>query len=171
MQLTGKQIVNKQIITGYVYEGVQQQGIDVRLNRIAKVNAGNKKKKKFPVGVIPAEGKTTLPSSEWFAGQGDGGIFLEPGYYEVEFMEGCNIPEDCAMQFKTRSSLVRCGADIRSGQFDAGFKTEHMGAYMKVELPMVIEMGARVAQTLIFRTEKVTNTYNGQWQEDKQRRS
>ena len=74
------------------------------------------------------------------------------------------------MQFKTRSSLVRCGADIRSGQFDAGFKTEHMGAYMKVELPVVIEMGARVAQTLIFRTEKVTNTYNGQWQEDKQRK-
>ena len=76
------------------------------------------------------------------------------------------------MAFKTRSSLVRCGADVRSGQFDGGFKTKAMGAFLKVELPIEIEVGARVAQMIVNETYEVANEdlYDGQWQGDKQRK-
>lgn len=173
MQLTGKQIVERNIIQGYdVDKSVQQQGIDVRIARIGNVQVGVLGSPERPFGKIPAQGKTVLPKTNWFDqfDLADEGILIEPGYYEIEFMEGCKIPNNCAMYFKTRSSVVRCGAEVRSGQFDAGFETERMGAYLKVEVPIVIEYGARLAQVIINETESVENTYNGQFQNDKQRK-
>ena len=76
------------------------------------------------------------------------------------------------MYFKTRSSLVRCGAIIESGQFDGGFETQNMGAFLHVIRPIIIERGARVAQAIINETYTVDedHMYNGQWQGDKQRK-
>lgn len=169
MQLTGKQIVERGILQNVCVNGIQQQGIDVRVIDIKRVDACDKL-----CGFIPATGKTLTPvvtpinlqtsydSHFWE---------LTPGYYEVTFEEGCQIPADCAMYFKTRSSLVRCGAEIRSGQFDGGFETDHMGAFLKVELPIKIEKGARVAQAIINETYPVEQEYlyDGQWQRDNQR--
>lgn len=171
MQLTGKQIVEKGIIIGVCEEGIQQQGIDVRIDRVFEViNFGN--------GTVPVKGKTTTPSTVEVATldtheDSKGYFYLPPGYYEVTFEEGCIIPANCAMHFKTRSSLVRCGAEIRSGQFDGGFETDRMGAFLKVELPIRIEKGARVAQAIINETYTVEKEYlyDGQWQNDKQRNS
>lgn len=168
MQLTGKQIVNQNIIGGVCPEGIQQQGVDVRVMDIKRVDTHND----TIVGYIPAKGKTHLPIQKDVELCQDG-LFWElvPGYYEVTFEESCKIPADCAMYFKTRSSLVRCGAEIRSGQFDGGFETEKMGAFLKVELPIRIEVGARVAQAIVTETYPVDaeNLYNGQWQNDNQR--
>lgn len=169
MQLTGKQIVERGILQNVCVNGIQQQGIDVRVIDIERVDACDNL-----CGFIPATGKTLTPvvtpinlqtsydSTFWE---------LKPGYYEVTFEEGCKIPADCAMYFKTRSSLVRCGAEIRSGQFDGGFETDHMGAFLKVELPIKIEKGARVAQAIINETYPVEQEYlyDGQWQRDNQR--
>lgn len=171
MQLTGKQIVEKGIITGVCEEGIQQQGVDVRIDRVFEViNFGN--------GTVPAKGKTTTPPTVEVAAldaheDSKGYFYLPPGYYEVTFEEGCKIPANYAMQFKSRSSLVRCGAEIRSGQFDGGFETDKMGAFLKVELPIRIEKGARVAQAIINETYTVEKEYlyDGQWQGDKQRNS
>ena len=171
MQLTGKQIVEKGIVIGVCEEGIQQQGVDVRIDRVFEViNFGN--------GTVPAKGKTTTPPTVEVAAldkheDSKGYFYLPPGYYEVTFEEGCIIPANCAMVFKTRSSLVRCGAEIRSGQFDGGFETDRMGAFLKVELPIRIEKGARVAQAIINETYTVEKEYlyDGQWQGDKQRNS
>jgi dUTP pyrophosphatase len=170
MQLTGKQIVNQNIIGGVCPEGIQQQGVDVRVSNIRVVQVID-----GAHGFIPVQGKTTLPDTSKEVGLTNNFKhlywYLEPGYYEVEFKESCKIPANCAMYFKTRSSLVRCGAEIRSGQFDGGFETEKMGAFLKVELPIRIEVGARVAQAIVTETYPVDaeNLYNGQWQNDKQR--
>lgn len=165
MQLTGKQIVEKGIIIGVCDEGIQQQGVDVRLARVYEVVGGTG-------GFVPATGKTQTPCAVEVACP-NGVYDLPAGYYEVTFEEGCIIPANCAMQFKTRSSLVRCGAEIRSGQFDGGFETDKMGAFLKVELPIRIEKGARVAQAIINETYTVEKEYlyDGQWQGDKQRKS
>lgn len=164
MQLTGKQIVEKGIVIGACEEGIQQQGVDVRLARVYRVNEIG--------GFVPATGKTQTPYA--IEVTCPNGVYdLPAGYYEVTFEEGCIIPANCAMYFKTRSSLVRCGAEIRSGQFDGGFETDKMGAFLKVELPIRIEKGARVAQAIINETYTVEKEYlyDGQWQGDKQRNS
>lgn len=164
MELTSREILEAFIITNVSVDGIQQQGIDVRVNKISKVS-------EYVSGVIPKEGKSTIPGTIELP-TNNGYYSLQPGYYEVELMEGCDIPSDAALHFKTRSSLVRCGAIVHSGQFDAGFKTDNMGCFLHVIHPIVIEKGARIAQAIVFSTSKVRDEdlYDGQWQNDKQRK-
>lgn len=173
MQLTGKQIVENGIVFNYCEEGVQQQGLDVRLANVYEVYTGE-----WETGYIANKGKTLRPLRRKInpvVGQPDEQelFILEPGYYEVDFMEGCKIPNNTTLGYKTRSSLVRCGAIVHSGQFDAGFQTEQMGAFLHVILPIKIEKGARIAQAVVLESYSVDDKdlYNGQWQNDKQRQS
>ena len=162
MQLTGKQIVESGIITNYCEEGIQQQGIDVRLKSVRTM---------LGQGKIPTQGKTILPKYCEVVFGDNNCIELPSGYYEVEFEEACNIPNNMVLNYKTRSSLVRCGAIIHSGQFDAGFKTQNMGAFLHVIRPIILEKGARLAQAIVTESYPVNENdlYNGQWQNDKQR--
>jgi deoxycytidine triphosphate deaminase len=168
MQLTGLQIIKcgdlDPIVTNYTEKGIQQQGIDLRVKNIRKVN-------EKASGYIPVEGKSQIPPTEELPLYDDLTYVLAPGYYEVEFEEGCNIPNNATLHIKTRSSLVRCGAHCYSGQFDAGFTTANMGCFLHVILPISIDKGARIAQALVFESTPVNkeNLYNGQWQGDKQR--
>lgn len=162
MQLTGKEIIEQGIITNYCEEGIQQQGIDVRIDSIKRVSTHRQ------YGVIPKNQKTTTPDYIEVS-KYNGKWTLEPGYYEVTLMEGCSIPSNATLHFKTRSSLVRCGSLVHSGQFDAGFKTDAMGCFLQVLMPISIEQGARIAQAICFNSNEVENLYDGQWQGDKQR--
>lgn len=166
MQYTGKQIFEKGIVTGKMTpEQIQQQGIDVRIRSIRKLE--------YEIGRIPATGKTKIPKTRELSTSNDNTYYLSAGYYELEFEEGCNIPKDATMYFKTRSSLVRCGCTVESGQFDGGFHTEHMGAFLNATCPIMIEKGARVAQCIVHESYPVDtdSLYNGQWQNDCQRNS
>lgn len=158
MQLTGKQIAAEGIVYNYDPEkGLQQQGIDVRIDKVYQL---------FGEGVV-AE-KTTLPERQELVV--DKYFRLSPGYYEVDLMEGVDVPNNATLHFKTRSSLVRCGAQVYSGQFDAGFNTEKAGCFLHVIRPITIKRGARIAQAIVFRSDEVDNIYDGQFQNDKQRK-
>lgn len=193
MQLTGKQIVEEGLVTNFVPEAVQQQGMDVRLMKVRRFGHraepgrdidGPKWEKNFhfgEIGFIPAQGKTVLPRSEeievseigTFAGRTVKGWILEPGYYEVIFDEGVKMPNNRVMVLISRSSAVRCGAFIECGQFDAGFNTDHMGCFFHVDERIAIEEHARIAQLRFTTTEEVQSgdMYNGQWQNDQQRKT
>jgi len=164
MQLTGAQIVERNIVTGAVVAGLQQQGVDLRVKNIRRVNDKAS-------GYVPEAGKTLIPLTEEVSLYDDKTYVLKPGYYEIEFEEGCNIPIDTTLHIKTRSSLVRCGSQCYSGQFDGGFHTDNMGCFLHVILPISIDKGARVAQALVFESYPVNEKqkYDGQWQGDKQR--
>lgn len=161
MQLTGEQIIARGIVSWYAPEAVQQQGVDVRVNNIKTLTG---------IGEVPATGKTKLPTYADAAMDGDRWI-LPAGYYEVELMESIKMPDNAALTYKTRSSLVRCGAIVESGQFDAGFKTDRAGCFLIAHRPIIIERGARIAQAIVHETAKVGNTYDGQFQGDKQRKA
>lgn len=171
MQLTGQQIVCRNIVTNVCEDGIQQQGVDVRIDKVFRVIGDE--------GLVPVKGKTIRPDymeikSEltiWGNGIVSDYFHLEPGWYEVELLEGCNIGNTEVLNFKTRSSLVRCGAIVHSGQFDAGFNTEKMGCFLQVNHPINIEKGARIAQAIVIESYEVMDEdlYNGQWQGDKQR--
>ena len=164
MQLTGEQIIEQTIITGACVGGVQQQGVDLRVKNIWLVN-------EKASGYVPETGKTITPIKSDVGLYDDKTYVLKPGYYEVEFEEGCNIPANTTLHIKTRSSLVRCGSQCYSGQFDGGFKTDNMGCFLHVILPISIDKGARIAQAIVFESYPVSkeHMYNGQWQGDKQR--
>ena len=183
MQLTGKEIMEEGLVANVVPEAVQQQGVDVRLMEVREfghmnVDAFVKNLEFEHMGYIPAQGKTKLPSSlpkELITHPitGATGWLFKPGYYEVIFDEGCKMPNNRVMVLISRSSLVRCCGFIECGQFDAGFETEHMGCFMYIAEPMFIEQHARIAQLRFTKTEPVEagSMYNGQWQNDKQRKN
>ncbi len=98
------------------------------------------------------------------------GWILNPGYYEVTFWEGCNIPNNYVGLIRQRSSMLRSGALLHSSVFDPGFETDFMGSFIAVFHPIFIEKDARIAQIYFHECEPVTQAYNGQFQNDKQRK-
>lgn len=100
---------------------------------------------------------------------GVNGWILEEGVYNLTFNEGCNIPNNRVAFIKQRSSLYRNGSIINSPVFDPGFKTNNMGTMLFVNEIVFIEENARVAQIYFYECASVENSYNGQFQHDKQR--
>lgn len=158
--LNGKELVSKNIITKVPLENIQQHGIDLNVIDIIRLH-GN--------GVVSKERKTVLGESERQSPI-DGYWHLQPGTYEVVFEQGCNIPSDQMLLIRQRSSMLRNGTILHSSVFDAGFKTDNMGTVMIVTIPIYIEVGARIAQIYNHQCTEVENLYNGQWQNDKQRK-
>jgi deoxycytidine triphosphate deaminase len=104
--------------------------------------------------------------------EGKNGWLLYAGVYDVIMNEGCNIPSNRVALIRQRSSLMRNGAIITSSIFDPGFVTPNIGTYMVVLETIFIEQDARVAQVYFHECEPVApeQLYNGQWQNDKQRK-
>ncbi len=51
----------------------------------------------------------------------EGKLLLPPGCYKIIYNEYVNIPIDCAAFGYPRSSLLRCGADVRCAVWDPGY--------------------------------------------------
>lgn len=100
------------------------------------------------------------------------GWFLNVGYYEVTFWEGCDIPNNLAGRIRQRSSLLRNAAQLHSSIFDPGFSTDFMGSFINIFEPIFIEQDARIGQIYFNECEPLgaDKIYNGQWQNDKQRK-
>ena len=88
---------------------------------------------------------------------------LMPGSYSLTFEQGIKLPSNKTAFIRHRSSILRCGAIITSGVYDPGFEVDEMGAVMIVTQPLAIEVGARVAQIIIFDNFDA-ELYAGQWQ-------
>lgn len=95
------------------------------------------------------------------------GWFLEKGAYSLTFNQGCKLPNYIAAKIEGRSSLNRLGCRVQSGRYDPGFETEQMGATLYVEVPILIEYRARVAQIIMEQCVPTDNIYNGQYQKEK----
>ncbi len=93
------------------------------------------------------------------------GWYLAPGLYSLEFDQGVKIPAHCKANIIHRSSIARCGGQIYSGEYDAGFETENAGAFLVVHVPFFIEEHARVAQLVVQEVKgTIERQYDGQWQ-------
>lgn len=161
--LTGKQIFEKGIVTKVANpeKQIQQVGIDLTISYFSKVDG---------VGFIPKDGKTILPNYTKLEWPEDNILILQPGIYECVFNEGCNFDSRTEGKIIHRSSVLRSGSILMSAEFDPGFETENIGSFITVNMPIKIEKGARLGQmTCNLTDEEVENTYNGQWQKDKQR--
>jgi len=172
--LTGRMLVEQGIITNASAECIAQHGVDLELIKVDRL---------FGVGKIPKKGKTSLVQykevelKESVSGIDTNGFpifssswFLTPGTYQVTFKQGCKIPNDKMLLIRQRSSLLRNGTILHSSVFDAGFQTESMGTVIVVTTPIEIEYEARIAQIYAHNSLIVENLYDGQWQNDKQRK-
>ena len=162
----------QQMVTNFEKENLQQHSIDLNLIKVEKI---------LEWGFIPKEGKTQLAGRQTvelnyspdgtYCPSNKGIWYLNPGVYDVMFAQGIKILNDRMCLIKHRSSLGRNGSLLRSALFDAGFKTENLGAVLFVHAPVMIEYGARIGTLYGHTSKPVDNLYNGQWQNDKQRQT
>lgn len=164
MNLTGRELYEKGIITGFIpEENIQQHGIDLNLRRVIKLAS-------YGIGgQIPVYGKTELGERYEVEPAGSLQWNLDPGAYEVVFDQGCRVPADQRLRIVQRSSILRNGGILQSSVFDAGFQTDAIGTVMFFFCPIRIQVGARVGQMIAEGSNNVYNLYNGQWQGDQQR--
>lgn len=170
MNLTGKQLVEQGIITGEILEeNIQQVGVDLNLIAVEAI---------LGPGFIPKASKTKLatrrrvtPIDKEIDGQMYKVWELGVGVYDITLKQGCKIPANQRLRIVQRSSMLRNGVILSSSIFDPGFVTEAMGTVMLVNEPVFIEVGARIAQAYVSETNQVENLYNGQFQNDNQRKT
>ena len=129
-----------------------QHGVDLTLKDIYTLTPGQVLLEKTIIGSI-----TYLSPDE------QNKYFLTPGVYGVQFEQGCVLPANVKANIIHRSSVLRNGSFILSGEYDPGFETEYMGAFLFVTIPIIIEKGARIAQIVMAHTLP-SELYNGQFQ-------
>lgn len=173
MRLSGRQIAELAIVNKIQEEGVQQVGVDLNLISVSRIIGG---------GFIPKTGKTHLgervevrssmidygtegnpnPKEVWV---------LQPGVYDITLAQGCKLGPKHSMRLVQRSSVFRNGGVLSSSMFDPGFETENIGTILHINLPITIEVGARVCQAYVDECYEVReeDMYDGQFQNDSQR--
>ncbi len=95
----------------------------------------------------------------------DGKLHLKPGCYKIIYNEYVNIPIDCAAFGFPRSTLLRCGADVRCAVWDPGYhgRSESL---LVVHNPhgIVLHKYAKVMQLVFVRLEgKAEKEYDGKY--------
>jgi len=140
-----QRIVDERIIenlTDDFYE-VQQNGIDLTLESISLITGGVLKKDSRKI-------------DEYIEVECEKGIYkLMPGAYSIEFNQKIKVPENMCAQIVQRSTLNRMGAFILSGVYDSGFSNK-IGAVLRVDVPIEVEKGVRIAQIMFFEAESAS---------------
>lgn len=97
----------------------------------------------------------------------DGWAFLPTGTYKIVYNEIVTIPLNAIAIARTRSSLLRCGASIETGVWDAGY-SGRSSSMLNVANPhgMYLKKDARVLQLVFFDLDDETESYNGAYQNE-----
>lgn len=134
----------------------QQHGVDLTLANVVRVTPSEINKDQTIIGI-------QRPLSIWQREDGRRIYDIPMGYYGIYFEQGIKLPDNVKANIIHRSSVLRGGAMIFSGEYDPGFETQTMGAYMIVFVPIRLELGARVAQIVLHETQPCVK-YEGQFQ-------
>lgn len=135
---------------------VQPCGIDLTLREVhvlsgeGEVDFDNSKRRISPTGKLEFSG---------------GKLHLRCGCYKIVYNEYVNIPLDAAAFGFPRSTLLRCGADVRCAVWDPGYhgRSESL---LVVHNPhgIVLHRDAKVAQLVFVRLEKAAEKgYEGKY--------
>lgn len=139
-------------------EQVQPNGIDLTLREIASLATAGQ------VGVANSERRLSGLSPLLL----DGEDYLElmPGSYLITFNEVVHLPKDVMALGRPRSSLLRCGVNIHTAVWDAGYEGRSQ-ALMVVNNPHGFRLtkNARLMQLVFIRlTEPTPEGYSGIFQ-------
>ena len=132
-----------------------QVGYDLTLKGVKKINGGIVLKDKTELEKYD-EIMPTFTANEKFLFE------LQPGTYSLTFEQGVKLDNKHTAFIRHRSSILRCGGIITSGVYDPAFYVDEMGAVLIATQPIDIELGARVAQLIVFENYEA-EAYTGQW--------
>jgi dUTP pyrophosphatase len=157
-----KLITEHNLVTGYLDldKQLQPSGFDLSLESVeaylggGAVDFSNKER-------VIAETRPIEPDN-------DGWINLEKGVYKVVYNEVVKMPMNVAAIARTRSTLLRNGAEVGTAVWDPGYEGRS-SSMLTVHNPhgLRLKKDARVAQLIFFETGDVEKGYSGVYQKER----
>ncbi len=123
---------------------IQMNGVDLTLAEVAAFGSGP--------GRVDFDNRTRrTPAPEAIPPDSDGVWRLSEGAYWIRYNEIVSIPADIFALGRTRSSLLRCGAQIGTALWDSGYRGRS-GSLLTIHHQDGIELtrNARVLQLVFF---------------------
>lgn len=150
---------------------IQVTGIDLTVGELFRLgDAGlldfTNEKRSLPIRrpvihiVANHEARVVAPGTKFYR--------LDQGEYILRLHEKVNLPNNVSAMVNPRSSLVRCGATISSGFWDAGYSGQGEVLLTVGERGIVLTPDARVCQMCFIKADGVTDGYSGVYQEAKE---
>jgi dUTP pyrophosphatase len=152
---------NPPLIEGYIdlEQQVQPNGFDITVRDIAMLQT---------MGQIGVDnGQRQLPDLAPLVFDTYGFMELMPGSYIITYNEIVHIPTNIMALARPRSSLLRCGVNIGTAVWDAGYSGRSQSLIL-VYNPrgFRLQKDARVAQLVFMTLTAETESYAGKYQNE-----
>jgi dUTP pyrophosphatase len=138
---------------------VQPNGIDLTLRDVAAI------KSKGQTAV--SNNKRILPDLSTLPFDAAGFIDLPAGSYIVTYNEVVHLPKNIMALGRPRSSLLRCGTDVGTAVWDAGYEGRSQSLLMVHNLRgFRLERNARIMQLVFMELTGESEGYKGIYQNE-----
>jgi dUTP pyrophosphatase len=149
------------LIEGYVdlEQQLQPNGFDITLRDIAMLQTMGQ------IGVDNAQRQ--LPDLAPLVFDTWDNMELMPGSYIITYNEVVHIPTNLMALARPRSSLLRCGVNIGTAVWDAGYNGRSQSLMIVYNSRGIrLQKNARVAQLIFMPLTAETEGYNGKYQNE-----
>jgi dUTP pyrophosphatase len=149
------------LIEGYINldEQVQTNGFDLTLRDVAELQTAGK--------IAVTNSRRVLSELAPLAFDSAESIELAPGSYMITYNEIVHLPKNLMALGRPRSSLLRCGVNVGTAVWDAGYEGRSQSLLI-VHNPLGfrVQKNARVAQLVFFELTGETEGYKGIYQRE-----
>ncbi len=154
-----RRIIHDRLIEDYIDLEVQLQpnGFDCTLRKVARIKGSAR---------IDFHSKE-LPEVEELEFDEEGWVFLPKGFYKVYLNEIVNLPTNLMAFGRPRSTLIRCGANILTAVWDAGYRgRSEVGLVVYNENGIWLKRNARIMQLVFVKLSCKAEPYAGSYQHE-----
>jgi dUTP pyrophosphatase len=150
---------NPPLIEGWLNldEQVQTNGFDLTLRDVAALNTAGT--------IAAANSRRKLSDLSPLSFDNDGFISLAAGVYMITYNEAVHLPKSLMAFGRPRSSLLRCGVNVGTAVWDAGYEGRSQSLLMVMNPHgFRLEKNARVAQLVFLEMTGESEGYQGIYQ-------
>ena len=134
---------------------IQPAGVDLSLSEVHSIHGSGK--------VDFDNSERELPKTQPLQFENDW-LYLDPGIYKVIYNEIVHMPKNVVAIARTRSTLIRMGAQIVTAVWDPGYhgRSESLLVVHNPE-GIYLKKNARIVQLIFFQLEEQTSGYSGRY--------
>jgi len=138
-------------------EQVQANGFELTLRDVAVMQTAGR--------ILLSNSQRVVSSLSPLQFDGSGCIDLEAGVYMITYNEIVHLPKNIMAFGRPRSSLLRCGVNVGTAVWDAGYRGRSQ-SLLVVHNPQGfrVQQNARVAQLVFFEMTGESEGYKGIYQ-------
>jgi dUTP pyrophosphatase len=140
-------------------EQVQANGFDLTLRDVGAIKTAGT--------IAQANSRRALPDVSPLTFGGDDFLYLAAGVYMVTYNEIVHLPKNIMALGRPRSSLLRCGVNVGTAVWDAGYEGRSQSLLMvHNQNGFRIQRNARITQLVFLELTGESQGYNGVYQRE-----